>query len=306
MMRIRLFCVAALLLAMLQGWAAPAVINVNVGELDFGNLEVGYPVTKSFMVSGTNLHGDINLAIESRHDFYYEVTPETITPEEAAGGAVVTLKCYPISDYLHGATLILTSQDAQDVLIPITATAFFPDMFVNNRAESFTAFAGGFSRRTGVVRFADAEIPPDPNPNTPMLNAVHPDYIVPDYYSISVEGADASQFMARIVKGSSIAKLCTVEITYVPRRVGIHSATLKLYCSRAGVPQVTIPLRGEATEVLGDLDGDGTLAVGDVTGFINLMLSNGEVPSRADLDSNGTIDISDVTILVNRLLNAAE
>lgn len=58
--------------------------------------------------------------------------------------------------------------------------------------------------------------------------------------------------------------------------------------------------------MLGDLDGDGTLAVGDVTGFINLMLSNGEVPSRADLDSNGTIDISDVTILVNRLLNAAE
>lgn len=305
MMRIRLFFVAALLLAMLQGWAAPAVINVNVGELDFGNLEVGYPVTKSFMVSGTNLQGDINLAIESRHDFYYEVIPETITPEEAAGGAVVRLKCLPISDYLHGATLRLTSQDAEDVLIPITATAYYPDMFVNNRAENFTAFAGGFSRRTGVVRFADAEIPPTPGTD-PVLRAVHVDYIVPDYYSISVEGADASQFGARIVRGSFLTNICTVEITYVPRCIGTHSATLKLYCSRAGVPQVTIPLRGEAAEVLGDLNGDGVLGVGDVTGFINLMLSNGEIPSRVDLDSNGSIDISDITILVNRLLNAAE
>ena len=44
-MRIRLLVMAALLMAIGQGWAAPAVINAGVETLDFGDVEVGYPVS---------------------------------------------------------------------------------------------------------------------------------------------------------------------------------------------------------------------------------------------------------------------
>ena len=305
-MRIRLLVMAALLLAIGQGWAAPAVINAGVETLDFGDVELGYPVSKSFMVTGSDLSGDINLALEGRHTSYYVVTPTTITPEEAAGGVLVTVKCSPPSPYILGANIKLTSLDAEDVVIPITVNVYTPELFLKNQTEYFTAPVYGFSKRTGSVQFADAEIPPYPDPNTPVVRSVGTAYVVPDCYSLSIEGADAIHFTARIVRGSFIANICTVEITYAPRECGTHTATLNLNCTKAGVPWMSIPLQGEATEVLGDLDGDGVLGIGDVTGFINLMLTNGEIPSTADLDCDGSVNISDVTLLINRLLNAAK
>lgn len=305
-MRIRHFFMAALLLTTLQGWAAPAVINAGVETLDFGDVELGYPVTKSFMVTGTDLNGNIDLALEGRHTSFYVVTPTTITPEDAASGVVVTVKCSPSSSYILGANIKLTSVDAEDVVIPITVNVYTPDMFSKNKTEYFTAPANGFSKRTGVVRFADADIPPYPDPNTPVVRSVGTAYVVPDCYSLSIEGADALQFTARIVRGSFITNICTVEITYAPHKCGTHTATLNLNCTKAGVPWMSIPLQGEATEILGDVDGDGVLDIGDVTGFINLMITGGEIPSRADLDSNGEVNISDITLLISRLLNAVE
>ena len=180
--------------------------------------------------------------------------------------------------------------------------------FVNNGTEDFTASVGQLITRTGIIRFADAEIPPDPNQPVIMSGGVNAttvniDGLVdPSCYSFVIEGADSDQFSARMVTTSSIKNECTMAISYTPRSIGSHVATLKAYCSKAGVPLFTIPLRGEAASVLGDLNDDGKVGITDVIGMINLLLSLDEAPSVGDVNCDGLFNISDVMLTINRIL----
>lgn len=51
----------------------------------------------------------------------------------------------------------------------------------------------------------------------------------------------------------------------------------------------------------GDVDGDGTIGIDDVTGLIDMLLS-GTLPATADVDGNGIANIDDVTLLIDKLL----
>ena len=291
---------------MVQGKAA--VIDASVDTLAFGEVEVGYPVTATFMVTGYDLQDDINLSIDGGYNSYYEVTPETITPQDAAHGVVVKVKCKPFSVYFWRANILLSSSDADDVVIPISVAPFFPsEMFINNQAEQFDACVGQFVTRTGSVRFADVEVPHDPNTpvdrgNSSFTMDVDGIGLIDDAYTFTIEGADQMQFSVRFVKTSTITNICTVAISYAPHALGSHQATLKVNCSRAGVPTVTIPLRGESAAVLGDMDNDGLIDINDVTKMIDGLLTGCEDDGRADLDCDGTFSINDVTILIRRLL----
>ncbi len=50
------------------------------------------------------------------------------------------------------------------------------------------------------------------------------------------------------------------------------------------------------------MDGDGAIAIDDVTSLIDLLLNGGELPAYVDVDGDGTVDISDVTELIDMLL----
>lgn len=309
-MKYRILLLFALAFALMQGQAA--VITSSVETIDFGAVEVGYPVTKSFTVSGVNMSDNISLAVTGRKSNYYEVTPTTITPEMAAGGVRVTVKCLPVSYYISPASIMLTSEGAEEVLISITVDPFYPEeMFLSGQTEEFTAMVGETVTHTGTIRFADAEIPPV-DPNTPVVRSYGNGMTAIDFdatllspdYSISLEGADCIHFSARIVKSSFISKICTVDVSYKPRSTGSHSATLKVTCSRAGVPTVTIPLHGESDGMLCDLDGNGVLDITDLTDIIKLVLQNAGNSTRGDFDCDGVCDIDDVTKFITFLLNA--
>ena len=249
-----------------------------------------------------------NLSIEGGNNSYYQVTPETITPQDAANGVVVTVMCKPFSVYFWQANILLSSTGADDVVIPITVDPYFPaEMFYNNHTEQFGAYVGQIVTHTGTIRFADAEVPHDPTTpvdrgNGGLTMDVDGTGLIDNAYSLSIEGADPINFSARLVKTSTITNICTVAISYAPHSLGSHQATLKVNCSRAGVPTVTIPLRGDSTGVLGDMDNDGLLDIVDVTKMIDGLLNGHEVDGRADLDCDGTFNICDVTLLINRLL----
>ena len=59
---------------------------------------------------------------------------------------------------------------------------------------------------------------------------------------------------------------------------------------------------GEATGELGDINDDGVIGIGDVTGIIGLLLNDAEDFPPADLNCDGLITITDVTLLIARLL----
>ena len=62
----------------------------------------------------------------------------------------------------------------------------------------------------------------------------------------------------------------------------------------------------EMSVISGDVDGDGVIGIGDVTGLIDMIL-RGDISilsnPAADMDGDGTVGIADVTSLVDRLLS---
>ena len=53
----------------------------------------------------------------------------------------------------------------------------------------------------------------------------------------------------------------------------------------------------------GDVNGDGTINIADVTGLIDKLLSGEELPAYYDVDGDGLVNIKDVTDLIDILLN---
>ena len=56
--------------------------------------------------------------------------------------------------------------------------------------------------------------------------------------------------------------------------------------------------------IIGDVDGDGTVSIGDVTALIDYLLSGGTPPESADCNQDGNVTIGDVTTLIDLLLTA--
>ena len=59
--------------------------------------------------------------------------------------------------------------------------------------------------------------------------------------------------------------------------------------------------------LLGDVNGDGTVNVTDVTALINAVLNedmSGIIVANADMDGNSAINVTDVTELINHVLNS--
>ena len=56
--------------------------------------------------------------------------------------------------------------------------------------------------------------------------------------------------------------------------------------------------------LLGDVDGDGQITIGDVTRLIDMLISgSSSYNASADVDGDGQITIGDVTALIDLLLH---
>ena len=61
-------------------------------------------------------------------------------------------------------------------------------------------------------------------------------------------------------------------------------------------------INGWGSTDAGDVNGDNSVNISDVTFLINLLLTNGDLPAAADFNNDGRVTISDVTALINYLL----
>ena len=59
----------------------------------------------------------------------------------------------------------------------------------------------------------------------------------------------------------------------------------------------------EVTSLIGDVNGDGSVNISDVTCLIDLLLSNSSTPAAADVNGDSSVNISDVTYLIDMLLS---
>ena len=52
----------------------------------------------------------------------------------------------------------------------------------------------------------------------------------------------------------------------------------------------------------GDVDGDGSIGINDVTNVIDMIVSDEDAPAYCDVDGDGMVGINDVTTILDMLL----
>ena len=70
---------------------------------------------------------------------------------------------------------------------------------------------------------------------------------------------------------------------------------------------IAFPICASGTSLLGDVDGDGEVAIADVSVLIDYLMTNDAsqiVLENANVDGDSEVAISDVSALIDQMLNA--
>ncbi|MBQ3959926.1 MAG: dockerin type I repeat-containing protein, partial [Muribaculaceae bacterium] len=114
-----------------------------------------------------------------------------------------------------------------------------------------------------------------------------------NYYTISDETLDMTLFN-KFNKTVTMPEVLEGKTFDVKAFVSLYKGKLQLYPVEVVDPNA---------HVTGDVDGNGTVNVSDVTALVNMIL--GVIPmdiEAGDVDGNGAVNVSDVTALVNIIL----
>ncbi len=105
----------------------------------------------------------------------------------------------------------------------------------------------------------------------------------------------------RVAWESSNTNVATVKNGIV-HPIGVGTTIIKATTVSGGV-QAEMRLTVTGSTPMGDINGDGTVDVTDVTALINHILGTATYPTDVcDLNADGTIDVTDVTTLITHLL----
>ncbi|MBQ9465549.1 MAG: M6 family metalloprotease domain-containing protein [Muribaculaceae bacterium] len=95
-------------------------LSVDPLALAFTNVTTGATAQQTFTVTGTNLTGDVTVAVG---EGMFTVSPTTISAADAADGATVTVTYAPTAFGNHTATVTLTSTGAEAVSVELSGSA---------------------------------------------------------------------------------------------------------------------------------------------------------------------------------------
>ena len=112
------------------------VLNVDPTSLDFGTINIGQTVTKTFTVSGINILGDITI---SCNNAAYQVSPTTLTAAQVEAGATVTVTYAPTTSGAHTSKVVISGGAAETKEVTVTgASSSTPLITVDPTELSFT------------------------------------------------------------------------------------------------------------------------------------------------------------------------
>ena len=121
------------------------VLNVDLESIDFGTVNTGETVTHTFNVSGMNLLDDVTFSVSGQNNFInaITITPETLTAEQVAAGATVTVTYSPLVAGTFSGSIKVASSGAEPQTIALTAEAVAVPILTATPSElSFTAAVG--------------------------------------------------------------------------------------------------------------------------------------------------------------------
>ena len=182
------------------------------------NTVLGTPVTKTFTVTGTDLTGNVSLAVTGNG---FSIDKTSINRTAAAEGATVTVTYNPTASGSSTGTVTLTSNGAQTVTVSLSGIATtVPTIMANPTTLNFVTTVGTPVTQTFVINSAYLE----------------------GNVSLAVEGEGFAIDKTEIAQGA--ANNATVTVTYTPTAYGTHTGTVTLTSPNA--QPVTVTLNGQA------------------------------------------------------------
>ena len=147
-------------------------IVVNPAALDL-TTNIGEPTTATFHVSGSNLTGDVNLALNDENGVY-SIEPMTITAADALNGVDVTVTYTPTVLGTDNAMITLTSAGAEDVTVALNGTAnlakYTPVMLpANEQFINLTKFRADWTDATPEANVESYTLEVTLKPETPVI-----------------------------------------------------------------------------------------------------------------------------------------
>lgn len=201
-------------------------------SIDFGNVTAGGTATQTFNVQGTNLEGNISLAVSGTG---YSINPSSVTATVAQNGtgATITVTFKPTANVsqTYNGTVTLTSSNASTVTVSLIGKGVYTAPVI---AANPTSVAFGTDNYTSQAYTKTVNVT-----GTNLQGAI----------SASISGTNATMFS---VSPTSIANnngsgSATLTITYRPTSAGSHTANLVLTTTGTGANTVTVPITGSAT-----------------------------------------------------------
>ena len=199
--------------------AAPA-LTVDPTSLSF-TTQVGTPVTKTFTVTGTDLTGNVSLAVNGAG---FAIDKTTINKNAAAEGATVTVTYNPTAAGTHTGTVTITSAGAATKTVSLSGSSVtVPSLAVNPTALNFTALVGETKTATFTVN--------GENLTGPLTLTVN-------------NGNGIYSVQPTTISAAEAAAGKTVTVTYAPTAFGVTNATVTV--SGGGATAATVALAGQA------------------------------------------------------------
>ncbi len=201
-------------------------------SLDFGNVTAGTSATRTFNVQGTNLDGNISLAVNGT-GFSISSTSVAKNTAQNGTGATITVTFAPTagSSATYNGTVTLTSSNATTVTVSLTGKGVYTAPVI---AANPTSVAFGTNNYTSQTYTRTVNVT-----GTNLQGAI----------SAAISGTNATMFSVSPVtifnnNGSASG---TLTITYRPTAAGSHTANLVLTTTGNGANTVTVPITGTAT-----------------------------------------------------------
>ena len=183
------------------------VLTVNPQSLDFGTINSGQTVTRTFTVSGINLLGDITIA---SNNAAYQVSPATLTAAQAEAGATITVTYAPTTSGAHTSKIVVSGGAAEAKEITVTGTTSNTPVITADPTElSFTTEVG--------------------NPVTGTFNLKGYNLQGAVYLAVVNSTGQFSINKANVTK-TAANKGVEVTVTYSPTTIGDHTARVMLRC----------------------------------------------------------------------------
>ena len=285
-------------------------ITTSVSSLEFGDCYNGYNEFRSLTLTGVHLTENISLSlIGTYYDDFTITSSSIITPEEAAQGVEVTVKCFPcFQGRFSNVYLVISCPDVPEIKIPINGIAIKTGAFIypDKKMMPFTTTAGvPVTMELGVVVkefdgwLATPRIDIDPDfPDFPLIDLLP---VLCDIDGDECFSIQSSSLLETSEGNDSVVFI----IEYYPVESGTHSAQLTLSTSSFNhrAHPVTVELMGTASAVMpGDMNGDGLLTEEDAALLGQALTDNDSIQllnPAADVNGDGVVGLKDLIDLID-------